>query len=204
MIPNTGSWAKYTFINKFQPLNNIYQITSVENFESAINRGVDFYKNLYTPTGLSEDDWKIDYPKYSGNDVYWLKSSDNNSSEIPVPTGILAKYPDLDVDVYYPLILRITVGLYKSPDELQYLADDIKDMVSATTGETSSVVWSTTSAGKVYKTKSDYNKLDQQRKNKATQLTPLITQVTQKDKVIDDLKSRVDYLEKALIQAINK
>lgn len=204
MIPNTGSWAKFTFINKLASLDGIYQITSMESFQTAINRGVDFKSLLYSPAGLGDTDWQTDYANYTNDDVYWLQPTDNTKSQIPVPRSALAKLPDINVGSYIPLMLRVDVGLYKSPDELQYLADQISDIVSATTGETSSVIWTSRQSGTVYMTDDDYKALDTARKAKAQQLTPLITQVYQKDKIIDDQKSQIQYLQKALIEALNK
>lgn len=201
MIPNTGSWGKYTFVNRMAALNGIYQVISVELFDEALQRGVDFNKLLYSPAGLSKDDWQTDYPTYKGQDVYWLQPTDSTATSIPVPLGALMGWPDLDVKRYYNLSMVVTVGLYPDADRLSYLSSHVNDIVSSVTGQKSNVFWTASKSGAQYMTQSDYDKLEQTRQTNAQRLIPLSVQVAQRDKTIDDLKSQIAYLEQALIDA---
>lgn len=204
MIPTTGSFAKFTFINKMDALNGIYQVVGVENFDEALLRGVDFYKLLYTPAGLSETDWTTDYVGYKGADIYWLQPTDTTKDKIPVPYSALSTIPNINVGRYYNYNLLVTVGLYDTPDMLSGLASQINDLVSSTTGEKSNVYWTASSSGAIYKTRDEYKALDTARKAKVTKLMPLSTQINTLNKQIDDLKARNNYLELALIETIEK
>lgn len=204
MIPNTGAYAKFTFINKMDALNGIYQLIGIESFDDALNKGVDFYTLLYTPAGLTKTDWTTDYASYIGDDVYWLQPTDSSKASIPVPSGVLSQLPDISVGKYFNFNLVVNIGTYPSPDSLSYLATEINDMVSATTGEASNVYWTASGSTPIYMTKGEYNTLDAKRQANAKILTPLITRVNLQNKEIDDLKARNNYLEQALIEAISK
>lgn len=204
MIPNTGSYAKFTFVNKLDSLNGIYQVVGIENFDEALLRGVDFYKLLYTPAGLSKEDWANDYNNYKGEDVYWIQPTDSTKDKIPVPYNLLASIPDINVGKYYNFSLISTVGIYDTPDMLSGLASQINDMISTVTGEKSNTYWTASAEGAIYKTKGEYQTLDNTRKANAKALTPLTTQINTLNKTIDDLKARNNYLEQALIETINK
>lgn len=203
MMLDTGLWAKFTFINKMNALNGIYQKVGEENFETTISDKVDYVKTLYTSAGLTEDDWKTDYPTYANQSVYWLQPADSSKAKIPVPVNLISTIPDISVGKYYNYAVVLTLGLYDKPDSLLSMVNQLNDIVTATTGKQSNIYWTASSSGAIYKTADEYAALDKERKAKAIALEPLSVQLYKLNQQIDDLKARNDYLEKIVIEAAN-
>ena len=88
MIPAVGATCLYTLIPKFATLNGVYRNRAETTFLDAVASGVDFVANLYTPAGLSQTDFNIDYASYRQDAVIVLESVLDSSIVYYVPESI--------------------------------------------------------------------------------------------------------------------
>lgn len=202
MLFNVGTVCKYTFTDKFKLLDGVYLLAATTTFEQAVDAGIDFMKNLYTPAGLSSTDFADDYNSYAKSVVLELKTiavGSTASVTYYVPDTILGTVPDPTVQRYPSISLGIQFGAFKDPTVYTSLRSQISDLISSVTGDSSALVWYETPEDAQWLTDAEYAALETQRAANIKAITPLQVVIKQKDDTIAQLKALNAELTAALV-----
>jgi hypothetical protein len=200
MIPSAGTTCLFTFITKFSTINGVYQVTASTTFTNAIASGISFVDNLYTPAGLSVNDYNTDYSTYTNDAVCVLQSVTDPSVVYYVPESIFQTVPDPTINEYYNLILVVRLGVQQNTQAVFPLIDAVKDLVQASLGTTDPVRIMTNPGNKVYLTDTQYAALVAERASNIQVLSPLSVQLKAEQDRNTYLASKVAYYEALIAQ----
>lgn len=195
MIPQTGTYAYFTFASKFDALNGIYQVVQIESFAYARANNVDFVSTTYVGAGLGQTDWDTDYTNYTNDDVYFLQSTDGTSTIYPVPQSMLDGEPDFQVEKFSNLILTVVLGEWSDPTELTWVVNNINETVASATGVTNNAQLYADSASSTWMRLADYNKMAAARKAAVVTLNPRPIQIQELQAQVQSLKTLVTVYE---------
>lgn len=200
LLPNTGSVCYFTFSPRFSKLDDIYIVQQTMPYLQAVEQNIDFITYLYSPVGLTKTDYSNDWRSYKEDDVLKLQKIDDSSVIVYAPTSILKGMPDPNVGCYNHYIIAIDVGYYASTDDFNWLIDDLNLMAADVTGTTATV-----QAGSIatkWMPVTDYKVYDATRKTHIRQIDNLYTQLIEQNRLILELKNKINYYEDTL-KAIN-
>jgi hypothetical protein len=179
MIPSADTTCLFEFISKFDAINGVYRIIAETTFANSVASGVDFYTNLYVPSGLSKTDFNTDYESYKKDLVYVLQSVTDDTVVYYVPGSIIGKIPDPTIREYFPLVMAVDLGVQKNTQMILPLIDLIKDLVTASLGSENPVRIMTDPNKKLYLTDGQYAVLEAARNANKEVLVPLSVQLKQ-------------------------
>lgn len=200
MIPSAGSTCRFVFKERFESLDGIYKVRAVMTFNDSIASGVDYIAGLYTPAGLSQDDFNTDYPTYRGDTVVVLESILDTSIIYYVPQTVFRLVPDPTIREYPPLVLVANLGLHKGTQKILPLIDGIKDLIQSTLGTTDPVRLVTNPNNKSYLTDAEYEELEEARAANIQELIPPSVQIKQLQDQNLILATKIAAYEALLIQ----
>lgn len=198
-LPHIGSTCLFTLTAKFSSLDGVYTVTALGDFND-LAANVNFVDNLYTPAGLTRQDYLNDFSSYQNTNVAIVSPVEDSSTTYYFPEGIIAMVPDPTVQKYQNLYFSILIGPYQNKSVLKALAAQLGSIVTATTGVTNPVRVLANPANDTWLTSSQYEQLDQQRQQNIQQTDTLYTQLQNALTTITTLQSRIDTLENILIQ----
>ena len=200
MIPAVGATCLYTLIPKFATLNGVYRNRAETTFLDAVASGVDFVANLYTPAGLSQTDFNIDYASYRQDAVLVLESVLDSSIVYYVPESIFHTVPDPTINEYYNLVGVIQLGVFKNTSDILPALDSIKDTVQAQLGVTDPLRVVTNTSNKMYLTDGQYESITTARSTNIRVLSPLSVQLAQANKQIQNQAAKIAAYEALIAQ----
>ena len=200
MIPAVGATCLYTLIPKFATLNGVYRNRAETTFLDAVASGVDFVANLYTPAGLSQTDFNIDYASYRQDAVIVLESVLDSSIVYYVPESIFHTVPDPTINEYYNLVGVIQLGVFKNTSDILPALDSIKDTVQAQLGVTDPLRVVTNTSNKMYLTDGQYESITTARSTNIRVLSPLSVQLAQANKQIQNQAAKIAAYEALIAQ----
>lgn len=179
MIPSAGTTCKFAFKTNFSALDGVYTIISQTTFQNAVAAGIDFLANLYTPAGLSPENYNADYSGFLQDRVAVIQAVSDNSIVYYIPESILRLVPDPTIKEYYDMIIVVKAGAYENTQVILPTIDAITDTVRASLGVTDPAYVVTNTANKVYLTDSEYSALEAARQANIETLVPLSVQLQQ-------------------------
>lgn len=197
-FPTIGSTCAYKFITKFQSLDEIYTLTKLSSFQTVVDEGVDFYKTLYEPLGLTKEQLAADYGAYQSDTIATLVTVNNETqTTYHIPNSILAEIPDPYVQEYLSIYTAIDLGYIDVPSKLDWFRTEIEELAKSVTGttETTNMFLST----KKWMPISDYEAYDEQRKERIKKVIPLKTAIVKRDQQIVQLKDQIRQYQDAII-----
>ena len=200
MIPAVGATCLYTLIPKFATLNGVYRNRAETTFLDDVASGVDFVANLYTPAGLSQTDFNIDYASYRQDAVIVLESVLDSSIVYYVPESIFHTVPDPTINEYYNLVGVIQLGVFKNTSDILPALDSIKDTVQAQLGVTDPLRVVTNTSNKMYLTDGQYESITTARSTNIRVLSPLSVQLAQANKQIQNQAAKIAAYEALIAQ----
>jgi len=133
---------KFTFIDKFEKLNNIYTAISIQSFYDINLQGIDLFPFFYEKAGLTQSDWDTDKKTYSQVPFAKLYQADQVSNIIYIPlpdnieaaTSILKYYPDSSISEYSNLMLTIDLGATNDTDLAKSVILGVAEIIAYTQG----------------------------------------------------------------------
>ena len=192
-----GTTSLYTFTKPFEELNGIYTLTKTLTFDQAIAESIDFVNGLYVPAGRGEAEFQDEWRSFRDDQIFQLKSVNENGNLFPVPKSILDRLPDANVREFDNLYIAITLGFFDDPEQLSWLIRQLQDMATSVTGETDTVhIYST---GTEWMTDKDYQDLKTVREAKVEQVQPLIVTVREQQNEILRLRNIINQYETTLL-----
>ena len=177
MIPSVGSTCLFEFISKFETLNGVYRVRSETTFMDSISAGVDFFKNLYAPAGLTQVDYTADYGSYKKDRVVILESVVDNTVVYYAPESVFGKVPDPTIREYFPLVLAVDLGVQKNTQAILPLVEFVEDKIRDSLGTTNPVKIITDPNNRVYLTDAQYATLEAAREANKVALATLSAQL---------------------------
>ncbi len=200
MIPSVGATCLFEFTSQFSTLNGVYRIRAETTFNDSIASGVDYVDNLYTPAGLTQEDFNADYSSYVKDRVTILESVVDNTVVIYTPESIFQKVPDPTIREYYPLVLVVDLGVQKNTQVVLPLMDHIQDLIQASLGTTDPLRIVTNPQNKVYLTDAQYEILEEAREDNKEILVPLSVQLKQEQDKVTYLAAKCAAYEALIAQ----
>lgn len=200
MIPELGTTCRFVFTAKFSTLNGVYRVRAETTFKDALISGIDFVEGLYTPAGLSRDDFTADYSSYLNDRIVVLESVLSSDTVYYVPESVFLNVPDPTIREYFPLILAVDLGVTKNTQSVLPLIDAITDLVRSQLGTDNPVRLVTSSENKVYLTDDEYAVVETERAKNITRLIPLSVQLKQSQDKIVQLAAQIAAYEKLIAQ----
>ncbi len=113
-------------------LEMIYRCHAVRSFDELVKRGINVYEEYYAPKELSEKIYKEDAAK--GASIVTLISADQEY--IYVPNTFIESYPGMAGLRYERKVMMLDLGPLPSNFQLDYLIDDMQDLVTKAVGVT--------------------------------------------------------------------
>lgn len=200
-LPHIGSTCLFTLTPKFSSLNGVYTVTALAAFNDLVsNANINFVQNLYTPAGLTRQDYINDFNSYQNENVAIVSSVEDASTTYYFPEAIIATVPDPTVKKYPNYYFGILIGPYQNENVLQDLASQIGEMVTNTTGVTNPVRYLYDPAKSTWLTASQYQALEEERQQNIKQADSLYTQLQNALSTISTLQSQVDTLQQVIVQ----
>lgn len=129
-IHATGIYSLFTPFTV--SLEMIYRCYAVRSFDELVKRGINVYEEYYAPNDLSEKIYKEDAAK--GASIVTLISADQEY--LYVPNTYIESYPGMAGLRYERKVMMLDLGPLPSTFQLDYLIDDIKDLVTKAVGVT--------------------------------------------------------------------
>lgn len=189
----------WTFPQKFSQLNGTYRVISILTFSDALTSDVDFFKNLYQPAGLTQDQYNADASGYAGQIVYQLQSpSDTTALSIYVPSSLITVAPDPSVTEYVPIYVAVPLGIFKSSAEYAFILPEIDALAAAVTGDKGTCRFFGKSEAAQWLTNAQYDAQAAARAAKVIATNSLSTQNQSLQKVIDAQGARIAALEEII------
>lgn len=189
MILQPGTTYALTFTTAFASLNGIYTATVISTFDDLVASGVDFMAGLYTPAGLTQDDFVADYPSLKGSQVYLCQVTTNPDVVYYIPETIISGTPDPTVKKYLRIILMADLGIHESVDPVVPLKTLVQDQVTALIGTTDSVKLGANDLKPVYMTDAQYRTYCDTLKQATSDLTPFTRKIAQLESDLQTARS---------------
>ena len=198
-LPHIGSTCLFTLTPKFSSLNGVYTVTALAAFND-LAPNVNFVQNLYTPVGLTKQDYINDFSSYQNENVAVVNPVSDPSTTYYFPEAIIATVPDPTVKKYPNYYFAILIGPYQNETVLENLASEIGEMVTNTTGVTNPVRYLYDPAKSTWLTASQYQGIEEERQQNIKQADTLYTQLQNARATISTLQSQVDTLQQVIVQ----
>lgn len=200
MIPDVGSTCRFVFVTKFSTLSGIYKIRAETTFLTARAGGIDFVTNLYSPAGLSQNDFNSDYASYLKDKVFVLESVIDSDVVYNVPESIILGVPDPTIKEYLNMIMVVTLGVQQNNQKVYPLLDQIQDLIRSTLGVTDPVKILANPDNKIYLTDAEYQALETARAANTKSLMPFSVQLKEAQDQIAFLAAKVAAYEHLIAQ----
>jgi hypothetical protein len=200
MIPQSGTTCKFVFAPRFSVLNGVYRVRSTTTFVDAMSSGIDFVANLYTPAGMTANDFNQDYPSYQYDQVVSLESVLDATVILYVPETVFPTVPDPTVKEYFSLLGVVNLGVQSNPQLILPLMDQITDAIQSTLGTTETLRIATNPQNKVYLTDTEYAALDVARQSHIKELMPFSVQLKNAQDIITYQAAKIAAYEALIVQ----
>jgi hypothetical protein len=198
MIPNAGVTCLFEFIAKFETLDGVYIVRATTTFADAVASGVDFFENLYSPAGLTREEYATDYAGYKKDKVCTIESVTDSNVVYYIPESIFGKVPDPTIREYYPLIMAVDLGIQKNPQVVLPLIDMVTDLIKDSLGSQNPVRIVSDPNKKIYLTDAQYTTVETARElNKQTVISTLV-RLRQEEAKVTGLAAKVAAYEELL------
>lgn len=174
IVPAVGSVGKYKFKAPFDTLGNEqteFACMSIRSLADVLAGGVNVYKTFYLPYKISEADYRADVT--SGVAIIGLQSA--TGAWLYIPNSYLASYPDVSGVRYAIMTLSSDLGAVAETQDLQFLINEINDLIYARLGIRSTTV-PVVSSQPALIPYADHDKIEQARKNNIKGEPPLLVQ----------------------------
>jgi len=120
------------------PLKGIYRVDRMITYFELITTGIDLFKTLYEPLGLSKELYDKDFHKLGNTMVYKLTDVTDETSNIYMPLIFIEGTPDSTINSYNKVMLSIDIGAHFDVTLLQDIKNIITDVLKARWGITGS------------------------------------------------------------------
>ena len=189
----------WTFPQKFATLNGTYRVIAIMTFADALTNEVDFYKNLYQPAGLTQDQYNTDASGYQGQVVYQLQTpTDTTAVSIYVPSSLITVAPDPSVTEYVPIYVAVPLGVFKSSSEYAFILPELDALAAAVTGNTGTCRFFGKTENAQWLTNSEYDAMATARAAKVIATNSISTQKQSLQAVVDAQRATILALEEII------
>lgn len=198
-LPQIGSTCLFTLTSKFSTLNGIYNVTALGMFNDLAVT-VNFVDNLYTPAGLTQQDYINDFPSYQNEKVAIVSPVSDDTTTYYFPEAIIAKVPDPTVKKYGHIYFAMDIGPFQDTSVLQALKTQLGSMITNVTGVTNPVRVLNNPKFDTWMTASQYQALEEQRQANIKQTDTLYTQLQNAIALNNTYQAKIAALEEMIIQ----
>lgn len=199
IAPQLGSVCKFTFVTEFASLNGVYRVIGLTSYEASIAAGVDYVAGLYTPAGLTSEQYTTDASTYAGQEIVVVQPPNTSSITYYLPLSIIALIPDPTVSRYDDVYLSLHVGMFKDPNTYTWVKSQVEDILSSVTGQKIQGQWLANSTKAQYLTEAEYDALDAERQANIKAIKPLTVVIQEQLTQITQLQALVSALEATII-----
>lgn len=133
MYPSIGETAKYSFISAFQALDGIYTLNSVYTLDDLLELDISLVDTTYAAVGLTENDYQAELDDFKDDDIFKLTHV-TTADVIYIPVSFNLYIPNPNVKPYLKLGLGVEVGIYKEEDTINWIKEQIGQVLTAVAG----------------------------------------------------------------------
>lgn len=133
MVPNIGNEGVFTFKPPFNTLslhNEVYTCQGLDTVSNLTQLGIDVYKSIYEPNGISNDDFKLDLK----NETLIVTLVDSSNFRVRVPDSYIVGMGVMDGVIYRQLAIAISIGQIPINLELDLLLEELKKITFSLIG----------------------------------------------------------------------
>lgn len=133
-IPYIGSKGRFKFKEPFDKelnSNTVYTVASIKSFDNIIDSGIDVYKEIYEPNGLTEEDFT---KAYTNGKVNIIELIDETGKYFNVPSDYFLSVPDINGVLYRDKMLVADLGYLPDNYEFSELKKIITDVIRLNVG----------------------------------------------------------------------
>lgn len=203
IIPEIGTVCKYKFIARFEYFDGIYQLTKKSSYNDAIIEEVDFVASLYTPIGLTQEDFEADYTEYKTQVILYLTemnvASGQTAKVLYVPESLLELVPDPMVKKYYEYALAIKLGYIDSVEDVAWIEEQLKEIAASMTGADGDVAVYSINGDGTYMLETEYQQIEDDRKDQIRSIVSNYSNLQKQIKLNQELMVKIKYYEDLLI-----
>lgn len=130
VTPSVGSAGTYQFkapVDKILSNTIKYSCISVKTLQSLISEGIDVYKTIYEPLGLSKTNYSDDFKDSLNVNIVTLSAGLN--SKIEVPNSFILGLPTIDGVYYTRMMLGVSLGPISDQTNLAGIESSIEDLI---------------------------------------------------------------------------
>ena len=120
------NWCyKFSFIEPFDKLNNVYRLTKILTYEEMLLEGVTL-SDLYSAVDKTDNDLETDYieKSYATERIYKLVHPSDSEIVYYVPRCLISTIPDHNVKEYAKLVVSFNIGIYPGEEDLSYIKEE--------------------------------------------------------------------------------
>ena len=121
------------------PLKGLYRVDKIFTFFDLLGTGLDLYKNLYEPLGLSEELYTTDFHKLGNTLIYKLVDVNDESIYYYMPMIFIDGTPNSAVNLYNKVLMSIDIGAQFDNELLKDIKDVMERVLMAKWGLTGKV-----------------------------------------------------------------
>ena len=133
MIPPINSKGKFKVSSPFDTIlkpDIIYTVVGIRSIQEAIDDDIDVEKEIYVNNGLTADDMVKDMT----NNIPIIILQDESNTYYYIPAKYFISIPDVSGYYLRDKILAIDLGLVPENEDLSYIIDEVKDLITSMTG----------------------------------------------------------------------
>lgn len=113
MILQLGSVVKVFFTTDFNALDDVYQVTSVNNYQQVLDQSIDLFTQWYALVGKTEEVLVTDLVNYTQDQFFTLVSM-NTQRTVTAPSAVILTV-DVNIKKYYSTMMMVDLGIFEDP-----------------------------------------------------------------------------------------
>ena len=121
------------------PLRGLYRVKSMKTYFDLVTSGIDLYKNLYQPLGLSKQLYEDDFKQIENVVVYELIDVDDETTRYYMPSIFIDGTPNSAVNLYSKVMLTLDIGEHFDVELLSSIRRVVSLLLEAKWGITGEV-----------------------------------------------------------------
>jgi len=194
MIPSINSKGVFELVEPYNTLIDsraIYTVVGVDLIPLLSDMGMDIYRVVYEPLGMSRDDMLED--EYRKIPIVTL--STETGENVSVPSDAILDHPRLDGHIYSEKMMIVPLGTLPNELDVGVLCEDVRVFVHDRIGVTTKVNIIPTS-NSIMLTNEEHDVYNGERIANIRNDKSFRIMFMERDETIEQLKKRVNILEK--------
>ena len=197
---NVGYVYKFKFHSSIESIDGKYRLMNIMVLDDIIESGIDLYKDVFQPLGMTEDDYNSTViPDLTPTTrIFKLQDVTNIDNIYYIPEFLIIKQPEFGVKPYLRLGLAVNLGIFKDSETLNWIKSEIEDILRSKAGiDKDAAIFA---VEEVWLTPSEYQEIENQRKANISNTESIYVKNQNLQKEITNLQALISDYEDLIIQ----